>query len=607
MSLITKTPGRILLMILAAFALGGCGGGGGSDAINVQNPGLSVGGGTDNGEDPDVVNGFDLNQAELVLEGPSIVGANSTSNYTARLLNFNGIPPASPPGVNIELSVTTGATNPPDGDNTDNNGEVDFQFLAPAVPGQSVLRAQVLNDDDEVVLSEGITITVLDDLFSFVTPPEDTQIQLNDSRAIQFSWRINNSGATTGNPNQGTPSAIQFTLAGRPAGGGFRLGGSSAIQDPVVVNIVNGQLDQALSVVAGDTGGPVNILATASTDDQSLQAVLPVVFVGQPTRIEATPSNIGVPLQGAELLEVQVFDQNDTPLANVPLRFRISICIDNQRDTVFCNGTGEQITRELRTTNSAGETTTGFIAGNTAGGGEIEISVNGGPAAGLERAIVYNVGGTGSNSGTGTDGGSTGGTTQVFNFPSSGAQVALGSTQDVVFNVRDSEGIAVAGEVVTFTITRGFIDDNPNTAPAPSTTRSFSTDASGDIRFQVFSNEAGTATISGGSAQLDIEFIPSLQDISVQAANGTITPGSTNTITATALDSNGDPLEGISLQFIIDANTTGGSRSPQSGISDAQGQVTTTFTAGSGTGTVVIRAANQTQSISGSTSFQVAP
>ena len=603
---------QFFILAITALTLSACGGSGGSSDFSVgDTTGFGVGGGAVDNNDPDVVNGINLRRASFVLEGPSQVGAGSTSNYTVTLLNENGIPPVAPPGVNIELDVEgDGFTNPPDGGDTDRDGKFNFNFTAPSVGGQTVIRAILRNGEDEIVRTRGITVSVLETLFQFTSPPDDTQILIGEALPLQFNWRIGNQGATTGNQSQGSPSAITFTLAGRPAGGGFRLGNSTTVQSSVVVNIVNGALDQNISVVAGDTGGAVNVIASASTNSQGLSATLPLVFVGEPTRIEATPTNIGVPQQGAELLTVQVFDLNDTPLSGIPLRFRISICIDGQNNaTTICNGSGERITRELRTTNSAGETTTGFIAGDTNGGGELEITVNGGPATGLERAIVYNVGGTSSGgTGTGTGGtGGTGGTTQVFNFPSNGAQIPLGSTQDVVFNLRDSDGTAVAGQAVTFSITRGLIDNNPNTAPAPANTRSFTSDGAGDIRFQVFSNEVGLATLSGGSTQLDVEFIQALQDIAVVAANATIAPGGTNTITATALDANGDPVQGVSLQFILDANTTGGSRTPASGISDDQGQVTTTYTAGTGTGTVVVRASNQTQAISDSISFQVAP
>lgn len=607
---------NILVLVITLLALTACGGTGGSESFNVNNSasGAGVGGngGSDDGSDPDVVNGFDLNQAELVLEGPSSVGAGSTNNYTATLLNRNGIPPVSPPGVTIELDLDgKGFTNPPDGDETDRNGEFNFTFTAPDTVGQTVIRARVRNDDDDIVLNEGITVSVRQAVFQFAAPPEDTQLQVGQSRAVQFNWRIDNQGATTGNRSQGNPTAIRFNLSGRPAGGGFRLGNSTTTQSSVVVNSVNGQLAQDVSVVAGDSGGPVSIVATASTNSQSLRAELPLIFVGEPTRIVANPTNIGVPQQGAELLEVQVFDANDTPLSNVQLRFRISICIGNQaNNTTDCSSTGERITRELRKTNSAGETTTGFIGGNSNGGGEIEITVDNGPAAGLQRAIVYNVGNGASssnnnNSGSSTSGnGSTGGKTETFNFPSSGAQIPLGQSQQVVFNVRDNDG-PVVGQPVNFTITRGAIDDNPNAAPAPANSRTFNTDGSGDVRFQVFSSEAGLATISGGSTQLDVEFIPTLKSIDIEAAKDTIKPGESNTITATALDSNGDPVQGVQLQFILDANATGGTRAPASGITDEQGEVTTTYTAGTGTGDVSIRAANQSQAIRQSANFTV--
>jgi len=355
--------------------------------------GGSGGGGFEVDDTPDsTVAGFNLDTAQLEVTGPTTVGAGSTRNYTATLLDANGLPPDSPPGIRIELTRTAGSTNPPDAENTDNNGQVDFTFRAPNNGTETFLGAQVRNNSNEIALSDRITVTVLETLFQFSAPPENAQVLIGGSRNIQFNWLIGNTGATTGNVNQDNPSAIRFTLVGRSAGGGFRVGGSSnPVQDPVVVNIVNGQLAQTLEVVAGDAGGAVNIQATATTDSQSLNAVLPVVFVGQPTRIAPTPTNISLQQQSSQLIDVRVFDANDTLLANVPLRFNISICIDGQRDTIICNGSGEELTEELRSTDSNGETSTALVAGSTSGGGEIEIIVNGGPGAGLTRAIAYNV------------------------------------------------------------------------------------------------------------------------------------------------------------------------------------------------------------------------
>lgn len=589
---------RSLCALVLGLVLSACGGSSGSDDFDV-----GLGSGVDNGLDPDVVNGFNLNDAQLQLEGPSVVGASSSSGYTATLLNSRNIPPVSPPGVSIELSVTAGSTNPPDGGRTDENGQLDFQFRAPNNRTEAVLRARVFNDNDELVLSRGITVNVLETLFQFTAPLNNTQIRQDEARQLNFNWRIGNRGATTGNENQGNPSAIRFSLAGRPAGGGFRLGDTGSPQDPIVVNVVNGELAQPVSVVAGDAGGQVNVLASATTDSQTLEATLPVIFVGQPSRIDATPSNIGVPAQGAQLLTVQVLDQNNTPLSDVPLGFSISICIDGQRNTTTCSGSGEQITRELRMTDSNGEATTGFIAGDGTGGGEIEISVQNGPGSGLSRAIVYNIGPGQSSSNPNNPGNGGSGQIATFSSPTDNTSIPVGANQQIVFNLRTNTA-PLANEPVNFTITRGLIDDDPNTPPAPSNSRTITTDSSGNARFQIFSTEAGPATLNGGPAQLNLEFVPSLTSVMATAANASIAPGGANTITATALDSEGEPIEGIFLQFIIDAG--GGTRSPASGITDDQGQITTTYTAGPNAGTVVIRVANQSQAISGRLEFLVA-
>lgn len=592
---------RFFIITVSAIALAGCGGGGSSNKSNESGTDT----GTDSANTPNVINGFDLAKATLTLSGPTTVGTGSVSQYTATLLDSNGVPPASPPGVPIELSVSAGSTNPPGSSRTDNNGQVNFTFRAPNNGNQAVVRARVRNRDGDFVLNQGITVNAQENVFQFTTPPENTQVRAGAAREIRLNWLIGNTGVSTGSVTTGNPSAVQLTLEGRSAGGGFRIGGAGPVQDPATVNVSNGKFSKTVEVVAGDAGGPVNVVATASNGSQALRDELALVFVGTPARIDPTPTNIRLQQQESTPLNVRVFDQKGAPLSNIPLRFNISICIDDQRNTTACTGSGEQITSELRTTDSTGRASTGFIAGDGIGGGEIEMTVDSGPGKGLERAIVYNV--TKAEDTGGTGGGMVA-TTETFNAPADGTQIPVGQSRTVVLNVSNANG-PVANQAVTFNITRGVIDDDPNAAPAPAASRTFTSNGAGNIIFQISSSEAGPATLSSGSAQLNLEFTQppqALNSITTTAANATITPGATNTITATARDSNNNPLPSTPLQFVLATNTPDGSIAPTNGTTDAQGQLATTFTAGNSTGPVSIRAANSDGSISSTTNFNVA-
>jgi hypothetical protein len=80
--------------------------------------------------------------------------------------------------------------------------------------------------------------------------------------------------------------------------------------------------------------------------------------------------------------------------------------------------------------------------------------------------------------------------------------------------------------------------------------------------------------------------ITSPATVSVQSAASDLKPGGTTTVTATALDSLGNPMSGQTITF----STTSGSVGPFTAVTDANGQATTTFTAAA-TGPVTVTAA----------------
>ena len=80
--------------------------------------------------------------------------------------------------------------------------------------------------------------------------------------------------------------------------------------------------------------------------------------------------------------------------------------------------------------------------------------------------------------------------------------------------------------------------------------------------------------------------ISSPATVGLQAATSDLKPGGTTTVTATALDSLGNPMSGQTITF----STSSGAVSPLTAVTDANGQATTTFTAGA-TGAVTVTAA----------------
>ncbi len=188
-----------------------------------------------------------------------------------------------------------------------------------------------------------------------------------------------------------------------------------------------------------------------------------------------------------------------------------------------------------------------------------------------------------------------------FTSPTANQNVDIGTTTTVTV-VWTNAGVAENGQTVNFSATRGTLSS-----------ASAITNSSGSASVTITSTTAGpsliSATGSGVSAQVPINFVattPSTMD--VQANPATIAPQGQSTITATVYDANGNLVEGQTVNFTIAKDTTGGSLSAPSAITNSQGVATTTYDASTSTSSlngVVIDAAIPGTAVSGSTSLTV--
>lgn len=183
-----------------------------------------------------------------------------------------------------------------------------------------------------------------------------------------------------------------------------------------------------------------------------------------------------------------------------------------------------------------------------------------------------------------------------FTTPSSSVtstNVDLGSNQtlSVIWTVN---GVAQAGQAITFATTRGTLSSTTAT-----------TDATGTATVTISSTVAGPTTVtastpsaSGLSAQTNLEFISiTPASIDLQASPATIVTQGQSTLTAVVRDANNNLVESQVVTFETVDDTTGGSLSVPSAITDAQGQAQTVYTAStttSSTNGVVVRATVQT-------------
>jgi hypothetical protein len=173
--------------------------------------------------------------------------------------------------------------------------------------------------------------------------------------------------------------------------------------------------------------------------------------------------------------------------------------------------------------------------------------------------------------------------TDAFKFtapaaaPGARPELAINTPATLTVNLQ-SAGVPVAGQVVTFTSTRGAF--TPGTGQA-------TTDGAGNATVQVQSTNAGfgtiTATAGSSTAQQPVEFVAlTATSVEVQASAFTIGPSETATLTAVVRDSAGNLVKNKTVTFTL-TDVSGGSLSAGTGVTDSNGRAQTIYTAGAST------------------------
>jgi hypothetical protein len=195
------------------------------------------------------------------------------------------------------------------------------------------------------------------------------------------------------------------------------------------------------------------------------------------------------------------------------------------------------------------------------------------------------------------------------------------SSVPIQLTVTNAAGQGMAGLPVTFNTTAGTF-----TAPAPavalradSTTITTGADGTAQV-ILTSSTTVETATVSatvdtgGGTsiapAPLTINFISNIPaQVAVRAVPSTVGVGTTSTVIATVTTADTPPLPvgGVTVTFDFQANNSGGSLSPSGGVTNTDGEVSVTYTAGTSLSTDTIRAtaSGGGQAITGTTDITV--
>jgi hypothetical protein len=162
-----------------------------------------------------------------------------------------------------------------------------------------------------------------------------------------------------------------------------------------------------------------------------------------------------------------------------------------------------------------------------------------------------------------------------FSSPTANTKIPLGISNAQTVTVQwKSNGSNVAdGTVVNFASTRGTL------SAASATT------IGGLASITIYSNTAGPAVINATgtsvSAQLNVDFVATVPSaVAIQASPATVDTQGQSTITAIVRDANNNLIEGQQVDFSL-SDTTGGSLSVASAVTDVQGRAQTVYTANS--------------------------
>lgn len=193
----------------------------------------------------------------------------------------------------------------------------------------------------------------------------------------------------------------------------------------------------------------------------------------------------------------------------------------------------------------------------------------------------------------------------AFTSPTASASVVVGASATVTV-VWTNSGSPVTGQTVNFSATRGTLSASTAT-----------TDSSGSATVTISSTTSGPAVISasssangGVSAQVTINFIATNPStIDVQSSPTTVATQGQSILTATVRDASGNLVANQTVDFALTQDPTSGALSSASAVTNAQGQASVDYTAGSttsGTNGVTVTATVQGTSVSGTTSLTVA-
>ncbi|GIX47661.1 MAG: hypothetical protein KatS3mg131_1872 [Candidatus Tectimicrobiota bacterium] len=437
---------------------------------------------------------------------------------------------------------------------TDTQGKASVTYLAGAQPGTDTVRITVSASlTATVAIQVDVEVALESEVASISLVAGADTLVADGSSAVTLRATVSNAAG------EGLPGVVVTftTTAGT-------LSPASALTDASGV--------ASVSLIAATNIGTATVIASAA----GFLASVTVQFVaGAPATIVLTATPSTPALGEAVVVQATVTDAQGNPTPGETLTFALVV-----------NASGGSLEALSGVTDANGRVAVTYTAGLTPGTDTVQAEATNGVTGAVsitvqESITVPEVASISLVAGTDT-------------------LVADGVSATVIrATVRNAAGEGIPGITVTFTTTAGTL------SPA-----SALTDADGVASVSLIAaTNIGTATViasaAGFLASVTVQFVAGAPaTIALTATPATVLVGGTVVVQATVTDAQGNPVPGETLTFALVVNASGGSLEALSGVTDANGRVAVTYTAGLTPGTDTVQA-EATNGVTGAVSITV--
>jgi hypothetical protein len=416
-----------LLSLLAVLTLAACGGGGGDSGTSVFGSGGS-GSGTGSGSGSGTGSGSTGTPTLTMSISSSDITPKTVATVTAVLLDAKGNAIAN---KLITLSMTRGnlANLTSTSVATDSNGTASttLQALSSGVTGADEVVGLVTipgTAGDSVTVQGSVVFRVIGSSATIKAEMSATTLRASAGSATLTATVLDSSGAAVADQVVSFSSANGYVTLGAPSGKTDGFGRASTTVQP-----------KDASLTAADT-----VSASTTVNGKDVQSSINLQLIGESPFLGVTLSNSNVSQTSPVTVRATVRDGGGAPAAGVLVSFSTQLGLG-----VFDAATAATDTTGLASVVLSPK------SGGLPGADNVIVTATVGGITKTAQAVVQ-VQTTGSSG------------TPVLQIALSSKSISSASPATVTATLTDARGIAVAGQVVSFTVARGLAKTNIGTA-----------------------------------------------------------------------------------------------------------------------------------------------